>query len=268
MENIHIIIVEPLYKGNVGSVARIMHNFGFYNLRIVGSIPTKEDFVMGAHSSDILEHAKIYNTFQEAITGLDRVIALSRRKGNDKKSDMNPMQLAEYVNECHHSFSWELGVGSCELNSQLPTLNSQLREGGIGLIFGRETFGLKDEEAELCDLRCYIPANENFPSINLAQAVAITLYEIYSHNQRKGNNNQEEANIADKNTIEEAISYSIEVLSSIDVFKSKLDKKKITDFLSSLLYRSNATKQMTIDFKKMFNRIYIKFYGKGKGYKL
>ena len=168
---------------------------------------------------------------------MDRVIALSRRQGAKKLADFNPRQLAKYINT------------SDKLN--------------IGLVFGRETFGLTDEEADLCDLRCHIKANESFPSLNLAQAVGVILHEIYSYTGSE----KLPVSIAKKSLIETSTDYCIEVMDSINLFDKKDDKENIKDYLHTLLYRSNATKQMTTDLKKMFNRIHKAFHGRGKGWK-
>ena len=236
-----MILVEPVYRGNVGSVSRIMHNFAFHNLRIVGGIPEKEDFVMGMHSEEIMEKAEVFTTLGEAIQDMDRVIALSRRHGSKKRVDMNPRELGRYI-------------------SELEIQNSELIK--IGLVFGRETFGLTDEEAEICDMRCHIPANEKFPSLNLAQAVGVILYEVFV--RELGDRKQEE--YADRGSIVEAVEYAMGVCEDIKFFKDDKDKKYISDYFYSLLYRGNATKQMTIDLKKVFNRVYLCFFGRGKGY--
>ena len=155
---IHVILVEPVYEGNVGAVARIMHNFGFSGLRIVGTVPSKNDFYLAMHSEHLLEEALVFPSLREAVAGLDRVIAFSRRTGKLKPADLDPPRMADY---CH-----------------------QISHLEIGLVFGRETFGLTDAEAALCSLRCHIPANPAFPSINLAQAVTIALWEL-SRESRK-----------------------------------------------------------------------------------
>jgi hypothetical protein len=112
LSRISVILVEPIYAGNVGAVARIMNNFCFTDLRIVGSVPQKNDFYLAMHSEHILDEAKIFPTLADAIADLDRVIAFSRRLGKTKPVDHSPMQMAAYV----HS---------------LPELK-------IGLVFGRE----------------------------------------------------------------------------------------------------------------------------------
>lgn len=89
LNNIYIILVEPIYAGNVGAVARIINNFCIPHLRIVGSIPHKNDFYLAMHSEHIIENAPIFDTLAEAIADLDRVIAFSRRVGKLKPVDMN-----------------------------------------------------------------------------------------------------------------------------------------------------------------------------------
>ena len=76
---IHVILVEPIYEGNVGAVARIMNNFGFTSLRIVGSVPKKNDFYLAMHSEHILEEAQVFDSLKDASADLDRLIAFSRR---------------------------------------------------------------------------------------------------------------------------------------------------------------------------------------------
>lgn len=246
MQDIYVILVEPVYKGNVGAIARIMNNFECFNLRIVGAIPQNEDFYLAMHSEEILNNAEIYDCLDDAIKDMDRTVALSRRKGSKKVNDFNPRQLSEYLYECKN----------------LKT----------GLVFGRETFGLTDEEAEKCDLRCYINANKNFPSLNLAQAVAVILYEIYNNRLNEEDETPllkyEKNNLpATKEMITESTEYVLEVLKSIRFFEKINDEQAIKEFFEGLLFKSNAVKQTIFDLKKIFNRIHLKFHGKGKGFK-
>lgn len=236
MNNIYVILTEPVYRGNVGSVSRIMNNFNFSNLRIVGKIPDKDDYVLGVHSEHILENAQIFPDLASAVADMDRVIALSRRFKKHKQVDYNPAQLSELV----HS-----------------TKNLK-----IGLVFGRETWGLTDEEAELCQLRCYIPANKNFPSLNLAQAVTVILYEIYAYQWKSAYKNA----AADKETLDETVHFVINALEGIQFFKDG-DQRMIRDFFNNLLYRSNINKTMSFRMKQIFNRIHVLVNGKGCGFK-
>jgi TrmH family RNA methyltransferase len=235
-----IILTEPIYAGNVGAVARIMNNFCFTDLRIVGSIPQKNDFYLAMHSEHILEDAYIFPSLAEAVKDLDRVIAFSRRIGKTKPVDLSPMQMAAYVHD-------------------IPHLK-------IGLVFGRETFGLTDEEADLCPLRCHFSANPEFPSINLAQAVALATYEINSFAQRemeKGGARKPSA--VDGAELEKIYCYMKDVLGAIGYFSSH-ETTNWDAFLKKMLAQLNPDKQMVYRLRQMFNRIHVLVNGKGKGY--
>ncbi|WP_456471692.1 TrmJ/YjtD family RNA methyltransferase [Methanocaldococcus sp.] len=152
-----VILVNPKYGGNVGSVARVMKNFGFKELRIVGSrdIINDEAKMMAMHAKEILEKAKFYETFDEAIKDLDFIIATSGARGGDrnlKRVPITPRELANKVFEV---------------------------KGKIGLVFGREDDGLYNEELDKCDLLVSIPTSDEYPIMNLSHAVAVILYELY-----------------------------------------------------------------------------------------
>lgn len=235
--NIYIILVEPIYAGNVGAVARIMNNFGLRNLRIVGSIPHKNDFYLAMHSEEILVEAGLFDTLADAISDMDRVVAFSRRVGKLKPVDMEPSRMAAY----------------CVSISHLRT----------GLVFGRETFGLTDEEADLCPLRCHIPANPAFPSINLAQAVAIAVWELYSLpfslKQRK------KIHAVDGNELDKIKTYMLDVMRDTGFFRSH-ENTNWDKFLTKMLVQLNPGKTMLWRFRQMFNRWHVLVTGKGKGY--
>jgi TrmH family RNA methyltransferase len=237
MDRITIILVEPIYSGNVGAVARIMNNFNVSSLRIVGTVPEKNDFYLAMHSEHILEQAEIYPDLASAIVGLDRVIAFSRRYGKTKPVDMSPRQMARYVHT-------------------LPKLK-------IGLVFGRETWGLTDEEADLCGFRCHFPANPAFPSINLAQAVALAIWEVYNlpidEEQLK---NYHAASGAELDKIK---SYMLDVMQGIGFFKS-YESTNWESFLHKMLAQLNPNKAMLYRIRQMFNRFHVLVTGKGYGY--
>lgn len=235
---ISIILVEPIYAGNVGAVARIMNNFCFNDLRIVGAVPEKNDFYLAMHSEHILEDAKLFPDLASAIADLDRVIAFSRRLGKNKPIDLSPPEMAEYVHE-------------------LPNLK-------IGLVFGRETFGLTDEEADLCPLRCHFSANPAFPSINLAQAAALAIYEVDSYTHRR-QSTETKHDAVDGRELDRILNYMMEVLGNIGYF-TRYETTNWDVFLRKMLAQLNPNKEMVYRLRQMFNRIHVLVTGKGKGY--
>ncbi len=54
------------------------------------------------------------------------------------------------------------------------------RYDSVAVVFGRESVGLTREEIAKCDLLVHIPANPQYPVLNLSHAVAIVLYELYT----------------------------------------------------------------------------------------
>ncbi len=235
-QNIYIILVEPIYEGNVGAVARIMNNFGFSKLRIVGSLPTKNDFYLAMHSTFILENTEVFEDLGSAVKDLDRVIAFSRRVGKLKPIDMDPTAMAEYANK--------------------------IKKLKLGLVFGRETFGLTDAEADLCPLRCHIPANPAFPSINLAQAVAIACWELSSAKALKPSS---QAKALQASEMESLHAYMMDVMQSSGFFQDH-ESTNWDVFLRRMLMQLNPGKMMSWRFRQMFNRWHVLATGKGKGF--
>lgn len=235
---ISIILVEPIYAGNVGAVARIMNNFCLSDLRIVGTVPEKNDYYLAMHSEHILEDAKLYADLASAIADLDRVIAFSRRLGKHKPIDLTAPQMAAYVHE-------------------LPQLK-------IGLVFGRETFGLNDREADLCPLRCHFSANPDFSSINLAQAVALAVYELQSYPTRAETTGKYPDAVPGPE-LAKIYSYMMDTLTDIGFF-TRFETTNWEMFLSKMLAQLNPNQDMVYRLRQMFNRIHVLVLGKGKGY--
>ncbi|WP_017980972.1 TrmJ/YjtD family RNA methyltransferase [Methanocaldococcus villosus] len=210
-----VILVNPKYSGNVGSVARVMKNFDFEELRIVGSkeIVNNEAYMMAMHAKDILDRAKFYKTFDDAIKDLDFIIATSGARGGDrnlKRVPITPKELAKKILEI---------------------------KGKIGIVFGREDDGLRNEEIDKCDLLVSIPTSQKYPIMNLSHAVAVILYEIYS--------TKVENKFLDIN-IREASKEDKELL--IKKFNEFIEKKDLPEHKKELC---------KIIFKRLVNRAFI-----------
>lgn len=152
-----VVLVEPKYDGNIGAVARVMKNFSFSKLVLVKPCKLgEESYKRAMHAVDVLENAKIVNNFEEAIEGLNYVVGttsianISERKY--LRQALTPSEFAE----------------------KFVKLNAN-----IGLIFGREDFGLGIEELKKCDLLVSIPCDKNYPVMNVAHAATVILYELY-----------------------------------------------------------------------------------------
>jgi tRNA/rRNA methyltransferase len=157
MSRLRVVLVEPREAGNVGAAARVMKNFGFDELWIVGEhpqlLPVSGWWASGA--DDVLEQARFAETLQEAVADTHRVIATSSLRGRTTPADLTPRQLVpEFA---------ALGNGQT-----------------MALVFGREDSGLTREEVGLCHRTAVVPTNGDFPTMNLAQAVGVFCYELSS----------------------------------------------------------------------------------------
>jgi tRNA/rRNA methyltransferase len=154
-----VVLVEPKSEGNVGSVARAMKNFGLEDLVLVRP-PRLADEAKGRamHAWDVVESARHVDSFDEAVQGTDFIIGTSARiPASEKAHVRNPVEARD-----------------------LPRRLAQT-SGTVALCFGREDFGLFNEELERCDLLVTIPTSDRYKSLNLSHAVAVVLYELYVH---------------------------------------------------------------------------------------
>lgn len=156
----YVVLVEPKYSGNIGAVARAMMNFEIEHLYLVN--PCELDNVCYAramHATTILDNAKTFTCFNDAVKDLDYLVATSSIESKtDKRHLRNPLFLEEFSEKIFNV------------------------KGKVGLIFGREDYGLFNEEIAACDIMLKIPTSESYLSLNLSHAVTIVLYSIYLQN--------------------------------------------------------------------------------------
>ncbi len=153
-----VVLLEPKHEGNVGAVARCMKNFGFYNLFLINSCELGEVCYQRAkHAKEVVDNAKKFNSFEEVIREVDFLVGTSGIVNiTDKHHIRNPITPREFL-----KFSKKL-------------------DSTVGLLFGRENYGLYDSELLKCDLLVTIPTNSEYPIMNLSHAVAVLLYELSS----------------------------------------------------------------------------------------
>lgn len=157
---IRIILVNPAGDRNIGSVARVMKNMGLGHLVLVAPRcdPFSEDARhMAVRGVDVLERAIIVPDLPQALSGCQRAIATLGRDRSTLDVALEPPRQA---------LAWLLGAG-------LPD------DPSTALIFGPEDRGLNNLELNYAQRFVRIPADEVYPSLNLAQAVAICCYELY-----------------------------------------------------------------------------------------
>lgn len=149
-----VILIEPEHAGNVGAVARVMKNFGFKELVLVD--PKVDHLCEEArnrakHAQEVLESAVVCSFDEIDVDYLVGTTALLGTDYNIPRSPLSPKELKEVISG---------------------------KEAKIGLLFGRESSGLTNEEVSECDFIVTIPANSEYPTLNLSHSVAVMLYEL------------------------------------------------------------------------------------------
>ena len=153
--NIRIVLVEPAGALNVGSIARIMKNMGLTRLVLVNPKCDRHDEsarIMAVHAVDVLENAVVVDSLPKALAGCQKAIATTVRS-RSVPIDLEPAPVV------------------------LPWLLSSNVESAI--VFGAEDRGLSNDELQYAQKFVCIQSNPDYPSLNLAQAVAICAYEVY-----------------------------------------------------------------------------------------
>ena len=155
LAQIRIVLVEPAGALNVGSVARVMKNMGLSELVLVKPQCDRlgaEARLMAVRAADVLESAREVETLAEALQGCVKAIATS---GRDRATFTTAIETPR------SALPWLLDAPSA-------------------LIFGREDSGLTNAEMNHAQRLLQIPSTDAYPSLNLAQAVAICCYELSS----------------------------------------------------------------------------------------
>ena len=156
LENISVVLVEPQGALNIGSVARAMMNFGFSDLRLVrpqADHLADEARRMAVKASLVLERAAVHPDLPSALADCRLALGTTRRFGKYREDFLHPDQAAQ-------------------------ALLALAPQGRTALVFGREDKGLHTAELDLCQRLITIPTSDLLPSMNLAQAVSLCLYEV------------------------------------------------------------------------------------------
>ena len=148
-------LIEPKEAGNVGATARVMKNFGFRQLWIVGEHPPLQPLAgwWASGADDVVASARFASTLHAAIADAQLAIATTSARGRTTPVDLSPVELSE-------TFA---ALGDDET---------------LALVFGREDSGLTREELVQCQRTAGIPTDREFPTMNLAQAVGVFCYAL------------------------------------------------------------------------------------------
>lgn len=152
-----VVLHKPRDVRNLGAVVRAMKNFGFGRLRLVAPAPYDPADLLGiAHRADELVAAiERFDDLPAALADMRYVVGTSERPHPDRPMRNDPRPFA------------------AELVARAATA------GPVALLFGPEDKGLDNQALDRCQAVLTLPADPAYPSLNLAQAALLVLYELH-----------------------------------------------------------------------------------------
>lgn len=155
LARVAVVLSRTSHPGNIGAAARAMKTMGLSDLVLVAPrhFPHPEATALAAGAADLLERARVVDSLAAALA--DRVLAVGfSARGRDLS---------------HPARDWREAA---------PEALAAAASGPVALVFGNETSGLANDELLACQRHACIPANPEYPSLNLAAAVQVACYEL------------------------------------------------------------------------------------------
>lgn len=149
-----IIVIRPEQPRNLGALVRAAANFEAEGVWMVSDTPLSADQerevrVAASGAWEVTGGVRHTTTLSEAAAGCDLLAGTSARARKGASPPLTPAQF--FGRHAHLSL--------------------------VGIVFGPESQGLTGSDLEACHALIRIPSSPRFPSLNLAQAVLLILYE-------------------------------------------------------------------------------------------
>jgi TrmH family RNA methyltransferase len=154
-DRLKIILIDTRNPLNIGAAARAMSNFGFFDLRLVNPYDVAfREAVSAVGAGDLVKQAKVYPAVADAIADCSMVVGAT---GLGHRQPQHPLHRLERAGRL---------------------MRRHLASSSMALLFGSEKFGLSNDDVSHCHWLLRIPTRAEHESMNLAQAVAVCLYEL------------------------------------------------------------------------------------------
>ncbi len=162
MQSPRFILIETSHAGNVGGAARALKVMGFGELVLVrprwANVLRREETIQRASgANDVLAACRIVDSVEEALDGVSHICATAMTPRDFGPPTVQPRPHFEALVQ---RFSAEPEAGH-----------------KLGILFGSERFGMKNEDVYRAHACLSIPTNPSFGSLNLASAVQLLAYE-------------------------------------------------------------------------------------------
>ncbi|MER8751960.1 RNA methyltransferase [Mesorhizobium sp. M1050] len=214
-----IILVEPQLGENIGMVARAMANFGLVELRLVNprdGWPSEKARAAASRADHVIDAVTVFDDLASALADLNFVFATTARQRDGFKSVRGPVEAGRMLRARH-------AMGQ-----------------RTGILFGRERFGLYNDEVGLADEIVTFPVDPDFSSLNIAQAALLMSYEWMKsglEDETKTNFSGPDMKPASKEELHGLFAYLEGALEARGYFRPAPKKPKMVDNLRAVLTR-------------------------------
>lgn len=158
MARIRIILVEPQHPGNIGASMRAMKTVGMSDLVLVRPVPFRESqdtWNLASGARDLVESARVVDDLDAAAEGVHWLVGTTNRKRDSLLDAPVPVR---------------------EAARRLASIATERR---VGILFGREDYGLSSADLARCNQSVAIPVAEGMPPLNLSHAVQVVAHELF-----------------------------------------------------------------------------------------
>ena len=230
-KQVKIILIETSNSGNIGSTLRAMKTMGFGSLCLVNpkEFPSEEVTALAANASDLIDSVQVVNSLEEALDGCNLVIGTSSR---DRK--------VPWPNE--------------SIASAAPKIIAEAdKNNTVAILFGREDRGLTNDELQRCYLHVHIPANEDYPVLNVAMSVQVVCYQLLisrAIDSEMKNNQHWDVPLAEANHVNRLVEHFTDVAEKLEVF-NKGNPRQIGARIKRLFTRIGLD-EMEVNFMRGF----------------
>lgn len=155
LNHISFALLNTSLAGNIGAAARAMKVMGLTDLRLMTpkQYPSAEATARASGADDVLYHAQVVEDVDQAVSDATLVMGTSARDRG-------------------------MNIPVIDMRTAAKKLVAHAAHGKATLIFGKERYGMTNEEMQRCHYLVKFPANPEYSSLNLAAAVQLAAYEI------------------------------------------------------------------------------------------
>ena len=235
-DSIKFVLVGTTHPGNIGASARAIKTMGLSRLLLVSpkDFPNDTALYRAKAAKDIIELAEVHPDLFSATKDCELIIGTIGRNRKVPWPLVTPKEAGQEIVQ-----ALEKGVKK------------------VAVVFGREDRGLTNEELGMCNLHVHIPANEEYSSLNLSQAVQILSYETrlaMLENFDLLKKPEWDVELADNEQTERLIAHLDELMQEVDFYDTQNPRKLLTR-VRRFFKRSRIDKMEANIFRGLFSAV-------------